>query len=59
MWMRLLNARSKRTDDGRWRFVKESPQSKRVIDGLIAAAMVHNVAIDEMTPAAMPLAAWA
>jgi hypothetical protein len=42
----VLNARRKSTDDGRWRFVKENKQSRKVIDGLIAAAMVHNYAVD-------------
>jgi phage terminase large subunit-like protein len=46
-----LNAHPKRTDDGRWRFVKESKQSRKVIDALIALAMVHNIAVEEsMTP---------
>ena len=43
----MLNAHRKATDDGRWRFVKENKQSRKVIDALIAAAMVHNVAVDE------------
>ena len=43
----VLNAHRKATDDGRWRFVKENKQSKKHIDALIAAAMVHNVAVDE------------
>ena len=42
----VLNAVPKRTDDGRWRFVKENKQSTKVIDALIAAAMVHSVAVD-------------
>ena len=43
----VLNARRKGTDDGRWRFVKENKQSRKHIDGLIGAAMAHNVAIEE------------
>jgi phage terminase large subunit-like protein len=46
-----LNAHAKRTDDGRWRFVKENKQSRKVIDALIALAMVHNVAVDELDAA--------
>jgi phage terminase large subunit-like protein len=55
----VLNAHRKGTDDGRWRFVKENAQSKKVIDALIAAAMVHNVAVDEASAPVMPMAAWA
>jgi phage terminase large subunit-like protein len=44
----VLNAHRRSTDDGRWRFVKENKQSKKHIDALIAAAMAHNVAIDEL-----------
>jgi phage terminase large subunit-like protein len=55
----VLNAHRKATDDGRWRFVKENKQSKKHIDALIAAAMVHNVAVEESTTSPMPLAAWA
>lgn len=48
----VLNARMKSTDDGRWRFVKESKQSSKHIDALIAAAMVHSVAFaEEQDPA--------
>jgi phage terminase large subunit-like protein len=43
----VLNAHRRGTDDGRWRFVKENKQSKKVIDGLIAAAMAHNIAVEE------------
>jgi phage terminase large subunit-like protein len=43
----VLNAHRRSTDDGRWRFVKENKQSKKHIDALIAAAMAHNVAIDQ------------
>jgi phage terminase large subunit-like protein len=43
----VLNAHRKATDDGRWRFVKENKQSRKHIDCLIAAAMAHNVAVDE------------
>jgi phage terminase large subunit-like protein len=43
----VLNARVRSTDDGRWRFVKETKHSKKHIDALIAAAMVHSVAIAE------------
>ena len=41
----VLNAHRRSTDDGRWRFVKENKQSRKHIDALIAAAMVHNVAV--------------
>lgn len=44
----VLNAHRRATDDGRWRFVKENKQSKKHIDALIAAAMAHNIAIDEL-----------
>lgn len=50
----VLNAHRKSTDDGRWRFVKENKQSRKVIDALIAAAMVHNVAVEDAQPAADP-----
>lgn len=43
----VLNAHRRSTLDGRWSFVKENKQSKKHIDALIAAAMVHNVAVDE------------
>jgi hypothetical protein len=43
----VLNGHAKATDDGRWRFVKENKQSRKVIDALIASAMVHSVAIGE------------
>jgi phage terminase large subunit-like protein len=46
----VLNAVRRSTEDGRWRFVKESKQSKKVIDGLIAAAMVHSVAVGWVSP---------
>jgi phage terminase large subunit-like protein len=55
----VLNAHRKATDDGRWRFVKENKQSRKHIDALIAAAMVHNVAVDEASMSTEPLAAWA
>lgn len=55
----VLNGHRKATDDGRWRFVKENKQSRKVIDALIAAAMVHNVAIDESAEPVVPMAAWA
>lgn len=42
----VLNAHARRTDDGRWRFVKENKQSRKTIDALIAAAMVHSFAVD-------------
>ena len=45
----VLNAHRRSVADGRWSFVKESKQSKKHIDSLIAAAMVHNFAIDELT----------
>jgi len=51
----VLNAHSKRTDDGRWRFVKENKQSKKHIDALIAAAMAHNVAVDEGSAPSVPM----
>jgi phage terminase large subunit-like protein len=44
----VLNAHRRSTDDGRWRFVKENKQSKKHIDGLIAAAMAHNIAVEEL-----------
>ena len=44
----VLNAHRRSTQDGRWSFVKETKQSKKHIDALIAAAMVHNVAIDDL-----------
>lgn len=46
----VLNAIEKRTDNGKWRFVKESKQSRKVIDALIAACMAHNVAVSELVP---------
>jgi phage terminase large subunit-like protein len=59
----VLNAVVKLTDDGRARFVRpiESRlgpnQAVRVIDALIAAAMVHSVAVEQRT--AMPAkATW-
>jgi phage terminase large subunit-like protein len=54
----VLNAHRRSTSDGRWSFVKETKQSKKHIDALIAAAMVHNVAIDEFSTAKEPMAAW-
>ena len=42
----VLNAHRRSTSDGRWSFVKESKQSKKHIDALIAAAMAHNVAME-------------
>jgi phage terminase large subunit-like protein len=54
----VLNAHRRSTVDGRWSFVKETKQSKKHIDALIAAAMVHNVAMDENTSQG-PLIAWA
>jgi phage terminase large subunit-like protein len=54
----VLNAVEKRTDDGRWRFVKENKQSRKVIDALIAAAMAHNVAVDEAATSREPMFAW-
>lgn len=44
----VLNAHRRSTVDGRWSFVKENKQSKKHIDALIAAAMVHNLAVDEL-----------
>jgi phage terminase large subunit-like protein len=55
----VLNAHRKATDDGRWRFVKENKQSRKVIDALIAAAMVHNVAVEESAGPLEPMTAWA
>lgn len=49
----VLNAHAKSTDDGRWRFVKETKQSSKHIDALIAAAMVHSVAIGELNAVPM------
>lgn len=43
----VLNGHRRSTQDGRWSFVKESKQSKKHIDALIAAVMVHNFAVDE------------
>jgi phage terminase large subunit-like protein len=54
----VLNAVEKRTDDGRWRFVKENKQSRKVIDALIAAAMVHNIAVEDSQLSEEPLIAW-
>jgi phage terminase large subunit-like protein len=54
----VLNAHRKATDDGRWRFVKENKQSRKVIDALIAAAMAHNVAVDATGGSTEPMAAW-
>jgi phage terminase large subunit-like protein len=54
-----LNGHRKWTDDGRWRFVKETKQSRKVIDALIAAAMVHNVAVEESAGPLEPMTAWA
>jgi phage terminase large subunit-like protein len=53
----VLNGHRRSTDDGRWRFVKETKHSRKHIDALIASAMVHNVAMD---PAGRmePLVAW-
>jgi phage terminase large subunit-like protein len=55
----VLNAHRKATDDGRWRFVKENKQSRKVIDALIASAMVHNIAVEESASSWEPMAAWA
>ena len=55
----VLNAHRKATDDGRWRFVKETKQSRKHIDALIAAAMVHNVAVEEAGASSEPMFAWA
>lgn len=55
----VLNAHRRSTVDGRWSFVKETKQSKKHIDALIAAAMVHSVAIAEGTAGSEPLIAWA
>lgn len=43
----VLNAHRRSTQDGRWSFVKESKQSKKHIDALIAAVIAHNIAIEE------------
>lgn len=43
----VLNAHRRSTQDGRWSFVKESKQSKKHIDALIAVAIAHNMAIEE------------
>jgi phage terminase large subunit-like protein len=43
----VLNAHRRATNDGRWSFVKENKQSRKVIDALIAAAMVHNWAVEQ------------
>ncbi len=55
----VLNAHRKATDDGRWRFVKENKQSRKVIDALIASAMVHNIAVEESGSSGEPMFAWA
>jgi hypothetical protein len=39
--------------------VKENKQSRKVIDALIAAAMVHNVAVEESAGPLEPMTAWA
>jgi phage terminase large subunit-like protein len=44
----VLNAVRRSTVEGAWTFVKESKSSEKHIDGLIAAAMVHNVAVEEL-----------
>jgi hypothetical protein len=49
-----LNAVEKRTDNGKWRFVKENKQSRKVIDALIAATMVHSVAVTGDEPPDFP-----
>lgn len=53
----VLNAHRRSTVDGRWSFVKETKQSKKHIDSLIAAAMVHSVAVAEGV-GSEPLIAW-
>jgi phage terminase large subunit-like protein len=50
----VLNAHRRSTGDGRWSFVKENKQSKKHIDALIAAAMAHNIAIEDLD-SALPL----
>lgn len=50
----VLNARVKQTQDDSWRFVKETKQSSKHIDALIAAAMIHSFAVDDNRPAAAP-----
>lgn len=44
----VLNAVKRSTVEGAWAFVKESKSSEKHIDALIAAAMVHNYAVDEL-----------
>jgi len=53
----VLNAVKKSTLEGTWRFVKETKQSSKHIDALIAAAMVHSVAMGEIE-SPEPLIAW-
>lgn len=54
----VLNAHRRSTQDGRWSFVKESKQSKKHIDALIAAAIAHNIAIEERDQTGEPLVAF-
>lgn len=61
----VLNAIAKTPPDGRARFERpaqsrsQTGQRRRVIDALIAAAIVHNVAVDESAEPSLPMAAWA
>lgn len=48
----VLNGQRRSTSDGRWSFVKENKNSKKHIDALIAAAMVHNVAMEPVVDVA-------
>jgi phage terminase large subunit-like protein len=50
----VLNARVKQTQDDSWRFVKETKQSLKHIDALIAAAMVNSYAVEDNRPVPMP-----
>lgn len=47
----VLNAVRRSTVEGAWTFVKESKSSEKHIDALIAAAMVHSLAVEELSSA--------
>lgn len=60
----VLNAVAKVLPGGLTRFDRPqrsragTAQDRRVIDGLVAACMVHSVAVEELTPSLPPLAVW-
>lgn len=60
----VLNALAKMLPGGQTRFDRpqrsrnSTQQDRRVIDALIAACMVHSVAVEELAPASPPLAVW-